>query len=720
MTENNCVNRVNCVTCKVLKLFNDTRNNVTARSPSQLYNALKRANTRFSKLFDGKMQDAHEFLELLAEQMETEAHSLKWSVNFFVADIRTSVQCLMCETTGILGDLTLDVGHKSIQTALDMYFAWESVNDYDYLDVSITGYFEAAFANPGDCKYKLTSVIKHVGRNIYSGHYTTTVCSPDAFYEFDDTTVRRMNENGVKENDAYILFYECTKFLYDEHEVHSGNSSPIWNMVDLTKWDGIEVEVIDDSGPISDLEEQLEEEHLQEEIRLAIAAGEVDSAGNALIIVEFDGSWGKRFNGKSYSSLSGCAAIIGLRTNKILYSDVKSKYCHVCKMAQSRNAPPNQHDCNKNYDGPSSGMETQIIVEGFIHCASKGARFTKYVGDGDSSTYKALRDLHLYKDPELEIEKFECVNHLFRNFWKKFDDLLESTKFCRRGRKLLSSSLGGDICVGVRKAAEYWRNADVDLVEKCSNLERDILNAPLYYLGVHDNCRSYFCDKKTHPTVQNTICILKDTGLFYQIMDLCQNYFANNAKSLIANLCTNKTEGFNSLIAKTLGGKRVCNSLAGSYKSRFHAFAYGDELDSCVKLENSRKRKVKTKTIAKESKPKKIRFTKTPKNKNKGRQKIRYGPGIEDVDISPSAYQTAESRLLDKLRENQINRDTVEIETRGQHLNQKWIVVRKDVLTPSYFGRILNSNSKSLIILNDGKAFLVTFYVLIWVSMCTE
>ncbi|KAG4078588.1 hypothetical protein HA402_006750 [Bradysia odoriphaga] len=295
--------RLNCVTCKVLKLFNDTRNNVTARSPSQLYNALKRANTRFSKLLDGKMQDAHEFLELLAEQMETEAHPLKWSVNFFVADIRTSVQCSVCqnvcETTGILGDLTLDVGHKSIQTALDMYFAWESVNDYDCqcckkkvaakkrvslisspsclcitlkrfsenrrkinrkiqidLDVSITGYFEAAFANPGDCKYKLTSVINHVGRNIYSGHYTTTVCSPDnEFYEFDDTTVRRMNENGVKENDAYILFYECTKFLYDEHEVHSGNSSPIWNMVDLTKWDGIEVEVIDDSGPISDLEE---------------------------------------------------------------------------------------------------------------------------------------------------------------------------------------------------------------------------------------------------------------------------------------------------------------------------------------------------------------------------------------------------------------------------------------------------------------------------------
>ncbi|XP_037034301.1 ubiquitin carboxyl-terminal hydrolase 36-like [Bradysia coprophila] len=301
----------------MLKLFNDTRNNVSARSPSLLYNALKRTNRRFSKFLDGKMQDAHEFLELLAEQMETEVHPLKWSEKFFVADIRISVQCSICqnvcETTGILGDLTLDVGHKSIQTALDMYFAWESVNDYDChcckkkvaakkrlslisspsclcitlkrfsenrrkinrkiqieLDLSTTGCFDAASANPRDYKYKLTSIINHVGRNINSGHYTTTVCSADnAFYEFDDTIVRRLNGNGVKESDAYILFYECTKerlieddlnqsqreFLYDEHEVHSGNSSPIWNMVDLTKWDGIEVEVLDDSGPISELQE---------------------------------------------------------------------------------------------------------------------------------------------------------------------------------------------------------------------------------------------------------------------------------------------------------------------------------------------------------------------------------------------------------------------------------------------------------------------------------
>lgn len=53
---------------------------------------------------------------------------------------------------------------------------------------------------------------------------------------------------------------------------------------------------------------------LLKEIELAKASGNVDSKGNALIRVITDGSWGKRSYGRFFSSLSGCAAIIGLRT----------------------------------------------------------------------------------------------------------------------------------------------------------------------------------------------------------------------------------------------------------------------------------------------------------------------------------------------------------------------------------------------------------------------
>lgn len=79
------------------------------------------------------------------------------------------------------------------------------------------------------------------------------------------------------------------------------------------------------------------------------------------------------------------------------------------------------------------------------------------------------------------------------------------------------------------------------------------MNAFRHYLGVHDDCAGYFCQKTTNPDAAITISILKETGVYYEVMDLCQYYFGNNVKSLIAGLCTNKTEGFNSLIAKAIG-----------------------------------------------------------------------------------------------------------------------------------------------------------------------
>lgn len=87
-------------------------------------------------------------------------------------------------------------------------------------------------------------------------------------------------------------------------------------------------------------------------------------------------------------------------------------------------------------------METQIIVEGFKFCAQKGARFTKFIADGDSGTNKALKDLRLYKNPDLDIEKLECVNHLFKKFRKQFNALLGQTKYGLKGRKILSAKLG--------------------------------------------------------------------------------------------------------------------------------------------------------------------------------------------------------------------------------------------------------------------------------------
>lgn len=182
---------------------------------------------------------------------------------------------------------------------------------------------------------------------------------------------------------------------------------------------------------------------LMEEIRLAQQDGKVDANGNALITVVADGSWPKRSYNKNFSSLSGCAVIIGMRTNKVIYYDVKDKYCHICKIAQSNGKEPREHNCNTNYTGPSSSMETTIIVEGFQYCETLGARFNEFVADGDSSTFKRISDMKIYQNPEVPVEKDECCNHLYRNFRKAFEALEKATKrFSVEARKHITKKKG--------------------------------------------------------------------------------------------------------------------------------------------------------------------------------------------------------------------------------------------------------------------------------------
>lgn len=120
-------------------------------------------------------------------------------------------------------------------------------------------------------------------------------------------------------------------------------------------------------------------------------------------------------------------------------------------------------------------MESDIVTEGFVSCGERGARIHKLIADGDSNTYKNLRDERVYKDPDVFIEKFECVNHLHRNFRAKF----------------------AFMSCGIRTASKHWRNSELSNPDKIKNLEEDVMNAPAHYFGVHDSCKTYFCTKTT-------------------------------------------------------------------------------------------------------------------------------------------------------------------------------------------------------------------------------
>lgn len=169
----------------------------------------------------------------------------------------------------------------------------------------------------------------------------------------------------------------------------------------------------------------------------------------------------------------------------------------------------------------------------------KGSRFHKVISDGDSSAFKEISESGIYQNPELVVEKLECVNHLFKNFHKKISALLKDTTFDNCYRKMISAStgiihiklscevfyqfhyiIGNEIGIGIRMAAKHWRESNVSTLEKLLNLEKDCLNAPYHYFGNHENCHDYFCKKSTTAASATTIDQLKSGGVFHQILNI--------------------------------------------------------------------------------------------------------------------------------------------------------------------------------------------------------
>jgi len=58
----------------------------------------------------------------------------------------------------------------------------------------------------------------------------------------------------------------------------------------------------------------------------------------------------------------------------------------------------NTHQCGKNFDQASGNMEATCTIKMFQRSQKKyGVRYVKYVGDGDSKAFSALKKQKPYK-----------------------------------------------------------------------------------------------------------------------------------------------------------------------------------------------------------------------------------------------------------------------------------------------------------------------------------
>lgn len=449
------------------------------------------------------------------------------------------------------------------------------------------------------------------------------------------------------------------------------------------------------------------EEAGEEERRLAIENGRFHE-GKPYTRVITDGGWSQRSHGHRYSALSGCAVIIGFYTNKILHLGVKNKFCSTCARLIQRGEKPEEveHVCFRNWSASSCAMESASIVEGFKSSYEQhGLLYTEMVADGDSSVLCEIRKKVSYGPA---VKKYECANHVVKNFTKSLYALSNKSSH----KKILTKGPTGSI-TSMTKCARSSISKNAANHGTPNDLRDTLAAVPRHVLGDHRTC-SEDCDSKG--TADQTSIYVKDDFLSQTIcsdIDQTATAMAGKADRLILNVTTNSAEMYMHLVAKFIGGKQINRSQQGSYTFRCQAAAlshtYGPKWHS-VAYKNLTahspdvvfKKMIAAKQRAVEYAGKRRR--ESYENEESGGSKRRrlifggqqcstsadahYGPNAMEEDISEEEMKTRCEEYVAAVTLSEPARRELEERTKGQATNTLWLEERRKRLTASWFGLV--------------------------------
>lgn len=455
------------------------------------------------------------------------------------------------------------------------------------------------------------------------------------------------------------------------------------------------------STAIHDTAWKVMEEAGVEEAALAKEVGDFKNGYPAITVIA-DGAWCKRSYGVNYNASSGVGCIVGQRTKKLLFLGVRNKYCSVCARAESMKKLPSEHICYKNWNKPSTAMETDIIVEGFKNSIElHGLIYSQLVGDGDSSVYKKLLETKPYGNNML-IKKVECRNHLIRNYVSKLRDLVKhrvssKQKIVSPKLRFLLKNKIEKLRVSIVSAVKYRNKESTIFSQKIEDLKKDLLNSIDHVFGSHDNCARYFCCGTKENEV-NSVPELKECGLYDDIL-ACVYRLVHHSSSLLMNMDNNSAENYNTVVAKFTGGKRINFALRGSYQTRCEAatISYNMRGDYHRRIHKALTNRSPGKYTKQYSKIKKrnleyvrrrsLNFS-TKRKKENIPSDEHYGQESAAPDISDQDLSTKKELLLKSLQKNETEIAQLEENTRGQSSNHLWKEERYKRLTASSFGKI--------------------------------
>ena len=162
-----------------------------------------------------------------------------------------------------------------------------------------------------------------------------------------------------------------------------------------------------------------------------------NSDGSVNVATGFDGSWKVR----GYTSPEGLVSAVAEDTSQVLDVCYLVNTCKTCNMIEASKAAGEYDEltylaklvkhgetCRRNHDGSAASMESRGVIDIYKCSAEEQViRYHPFIGDGDSSAFKNVKELSPY-GPDAPLVKDECVVHVTRRFGRNLRKVKESMK----------------------------------------------------------------------------------------------------------------------------------------------------------------------------------------------------------------------------------------------------------------------------------------------------